>query len=48
MIRRWLAAFGMRLCDFGLWVFSLGPLDEEDKALRRQLIERWRELKGRL
>jgi hypothetical protein len=40
------AKLGMLVCDFGLWILSLGPCDEEDKAMRRELIERWRGFKA--
>ena len=32
-----------RLCDFGLWIYSLGPKNEEDKLVVRDLIARWKE-----
>jgi hypothetical protein len=30
------------LCDFGLWVLSLGPKDDVDRENARMLREHWR------
>lgn len=35
----------MWLCDFGLWILSLGPKDAEDRGIERELIEIWRSFK---
>lgn len=38
-IKRWA---GAKLCDIGLWVLNLGPKDETDRRLEKELIALWR------
>lgn len=38
---------GMALCDFALWVYTLGPKDEEDRENEREIIRWWKYFAGR-
>lgn len=31
-----------KICDFGLWVLSLGPKGPEERQIERDLIQEWR------
>jgi len=39
------ARLGMALCDFGLWVLSLGPKHPAEQQAERDLIQLWRNFK---
>lgn len=38
-MRRLLKQVGVSLCNFGLWVLTLGPLDDEDREMRAKLLK---------
>jgi len=38
----------MKICDFGLWVLSLGPKSEYDKKYYNELMAYWRHANHKL
>jgi hypothetical protein len=47
-MKKLMAKTGMALCDFGLWIISLGPKDAEDRYNEKELIKNWKYFKNKL